>query len=158
MKKVLVLISLMLVSCASVKNYDVIKLDLSNKELEELPEDIDKYVNLKVLNLRNNKFKKFPTQVSSLPNLEKLLLSNNNIGSMPKEILDNKKLEVLYLDGNNILSFINLKPMENLKLISISHNPIRSIESLECMIPKEAQILYGIEFPTIKGSDCKESN
>lgn len=159
MKKVLFLLAIIaFVSCASVKNYDVIKLDLSNKELEKLPEDINKYVNLKVLNLRNNNFKKFPTEVLSLPYLEKLFLSNNNIDSIPKEIIDNKRLEVIYLDGNNILRFINLRPMENLRLISISHNPIRSTESLECMIPKDAQILYGIEFPTIKGSDCKESN
>ncbi|MFD0963348.1 leucine-rich repeat domain-containing protein [Pseudofulvibacter geojedonensis] len=156
-KSIFLLISIIFISCASVKKYENIELDLSNQNLVKLPDDILKYKKLEVLNLRNNNFNQFPKQVSSLPNLKRLFLSSNHIDSIPIEILENKELVVLYLDDNNILNFRNLKPMQKLRIISITHNPIRTKENIECLIPKEAQVLYGNEFPTIKGSDCKET-
>lgn len=38
------------------------------------------------------------------------------------------------------------------------HLPIKNNENIKYIIPKEAQVLYGLESPTIKGSDCKGSN
>ncbi|MBK8805950.1 MAG: leucine-rich repeat domain-containing protein [Bacteroidales bacterium] len=50
------------------------KLDLSNRDISEIPEEIGKLQNLKILNLSYNTIKKLPPSIGKLHNLEVLML------------------------------------------------------------------------------------
>ncbi|PWK17102.1 leucine-rich repeat domain-containing protein [Xanthomarina spongicola] len=156
MKNVILVLFFIFLACGSSKRYETKELDLSGKNLKKLPERILKYRNLKTINLRNNKFIEFPLQLSQLTYLENIYLSDNYIDSIPVEILNFKNLKVLDLEGNKIRYFRNLSTMDSLKVISITHNPLKTKKSsIECLIPEKAEALYGYEFPSIKGLDCK---
>ncbi|WP_298761651.1 leucine-rich repeat domain-containing protein [uncultured Psychroserpens sp.] len=153
--KFLILVILTIFSCTAAKNYELVELDLSNKGLKKLPKDILKYNKLKSINLRNNKLKEFPIELSKLSNLETLIISNNLIDTIPKEILNLKRLKYLYVDDNRIKYFNNMRPLSNLELVTITNNPLRTLDLLECYIPSSAKILHEYGLPAIKGSDCK---
>ena len=57
-----------------MSDYTIIELDISSKRLTELPDDIDKYTNLKTLNCNNNKI----TSLDNLPLKLEVLYCNNN--------------------------------------------------------------------------------
>ena len=77
----------------SIPDYTITELDLSNKGLTKLPDDIYKYTNLQKLYCSNNKL----TSLDNLPqNLKILEFCYNNITS-----LDNlpHNLQKLYCDS-----------------------------------------------------------
>ena len=121
-------------------DYNITKLNISNKgltKLTKLPDDIDKYTNLKILYCRENKI----TSLDNLPpTLKELYCYSNEITSLDnlpptlKELkcwknqitsLDNLPpyLEVLYCWNNNITSLDNLPP--KLKLLYCDDNPLK---------------------------------
>ncbi|WP_303317580.1 leucine-rich repeat domain-containing protein [Flavivirga abyssicola] len=156
MKNLMLLLFFISLGCGSTKKYEVEKLDLSGKNLKNLPKKIFKYKNLKTINLRSNKFREFPSQLSQLTYLENIYLSDNNIDSIPIEILQFKNLKVLDLEANKIRYFRDLTAMSSLKVISITHNPLKTKKtSIECLIPQKTEVLYGHEFPSIKRLNCK---
>ena len=83
-------------------DYSITELDISNKDLTELPKDIAKYTNLKILNCSFN-------QITSLDNLP-------------------LRLEILYCWNNNITSLDNLPP--TLKELNCSYNQIINLDNL----------------------------
>lgn len=100
------------------------KLDLSNKQLKKIPDDVFKQtklteldvsgnqltgaiqsqigqlVNLKVLDASNNQMTGVPAEIGQLYNLETLDLSNNQLTGLPNELGNLKKLKVLNISGN----------------------------------------------------------
>src|SRR4028118_146904 len=81
----------------------LIELDLRGLELEELPPEIAKCMQLETLLLgsysggKTNKLTKFPDAVSGLTNLKILGLSGNQITSIPEAIGQLSNLRELYL-------------------------------------------------------------
>lgn len=100
-------------------------LDLSNQNLEKIPEsvftktniealnvsynkltgaiqgEIRKLYNLRVLDASNNQMTGVPAEIGQLANLEVLDLSHNSLTGLPNELGNLKKLKVLNLYGNN---------------------------------------------------------
>ena len=77
-------------------DYTITELDISDKELIELPDDIDKFTNLEKLDCYCNHL----TSLDNLPvTLKELYCDNNNLTS-----LDNlpSKLEDLHCRGNSL--------------------------------------------------------
>ena len=101
-------------------DYSITDLDISPKgltKLTKLPDDIEKYTNLKILNCSYNKI----TILDYLPpTLKELYCCNNKITS-----LDNlpQNLEVLECWINKITSLDNLPP--TLKELECSFNPFK---------------------------------
>ncbi|MGK7930025.1 MAG: leucine-rich repeat domain-containing protein [Microcystaceae cyanobacterium] len=65
-------------------------LDLSNKQLSELPPEIAQLSRLQTLYLGNNKLSKLPPEIAQLSRLQYLDLSNNKL-PIPPEILEKTK-------------------------------------------------------------------
>jgi len=95
-------------------------VNLSMKNLTELPESIGKLTNLKSLNLHNNNLSALPESIGNLTKLERLDLDNNNLSALPESIGNLTKLKYLYLYNNNLSalpeSIGNLTKLERLYL------------------------------------------
>lgn len=77
--------------------------DLSNHNLERIPNEIYAMQNIKKLILSNNSLQSLPDSIAGLKNLIELDLSANQLNSFPESILKLRRLEYLDLSGNNIL-------------------------------------------------------
>ncbi|MFZ5438030.1 MAG: leucine-rich repeat-containing protein kinase family protein [Patescibacteria group bacterium] len=123
-------------------------LDLSAKNLDQLPQWVTTLKNLKVLFLSNNNFKKIPQEINQLENLEFLgmkscqlttleinsipknirwlTLTDNKINKIPKDIGQLEKLEKLLLAGNQITAIPEeIIDCKNLALLRISANKLK---------------------------------
>lgn len=78
------------------------KLDLSNREIDELPAEIGRLTELKQLILSYNNISTLPPEIGNLKNLESLLLLRNKLTSIPVEICGLSKLTLLELSHNYI--------------------------------------------------------
>ncbi|MDA3866934.1 MAG: leucine-rich repeat domain-containing protein [Salinivirgaceae bacterium] len=87
-------------------------LDLSNRDLTELPPEIGELTSLEHLNLSYNSIKEIPPDIGRLVNLKTLLFLRNEITELPPEI----------------------GTLRNLTLIDISHNAFETL-------PKEIGLL-----------------
>jgi Leucine-rich repeat (LRR) protein len=120
-----------------IKNYkleDIIELNLSINDLKELPEWIDKCVNLQYLNCWNNQL----TSLSeNLPNtLQILCCWNNQLTSLPENLPIT--LQTLYCVNNQLRSLPESLPT-TLESLYCSHNQLTLLpESL----PTSLQSLY----------------
>ena len=95
-------------------DYTITTLNISSNELTQLPNDIDKYTNLKTLNCSNNKL----TQCDNLPKeLENLVCNRNNITQLDNLPLSLKKL-VCY---KNSLIYDFEPTLENIKKYNASY-------------------------------------
>lgn len=83
------------------------RLDLSNRDIREVPSEIGQLIQLEHLDLSYNFIEKLPPEIGNLINLKTLLLLKNEIRAIPPEI------------GN----------LRKLTLIDISHNRFRELPS-----------------------------
>ena len=72
-------------------------LDLSKRNLKDLPESIGILKNLSVLKLSNNKIRKLPKAIGELKNLRNLQCENNLIEELPSSIGNLSNLMILNL-------------------------------------------------------------
>ena len=78
------------------------ELNISNNNINgALPAEIRFLKNLKVLNASNNIMTGVPAEIGQLSNLEVLDLSNNKLTGLPYELGNLKKLKILILSGNS---------------------------------------------------------
>ena len=106
-------------------DYSITKLNISQKGLTQLPDDIDKYTNLQILRCEQN-------ELTSLDNLR-------------------SNLQELYCAFNQITSLDNLPP--NLQRLICSHNEITRLDNLPPNLQElhchGNQLIYDFE-PTIE--------
>ena len=81
-----------------------IRLDLSNLELQALPNDVWDLHNLQHLDLSGNALTSLPIEVNQLKNLIELNLTDNKFTLFPIEITELTNLEILELEGNGLVS------------------------------------------------------
>lgn len=72
----------------------LIELDLSDNDIETLPDEICLLVSLKKLKLEGNRITRLPTQFPGLYKLEKLYLNNNDLTELPLDIGNMVNLKV----------------------------------------------------------------
>ena len=118
-------------------------IDLSDRDLNKIPDEIFTYKNLQKLILRNNKIRSIPKEISQLKRLKMIDLSNNRIDVLYAPIFSLTNLETLYLNQNHIKSIpTQVGQLKKLRRISISGNRLTSL-------PKEFINLTNLEFLNI---------
>src|SRR5919199_4178287 len=75
-------------------------LDLSGRDLGELPEEIGQLTHLTELRLARNQLTALPPEIGQLTNLTRLYLAGNQLTSLPEEIGQLTNLSRLALAGN----------------------------------------------------------
>ena len=97
-------------------------INLSYKNLTEMPESIQMLSNLKILYLQDNNLISLPNPILMLSNLQCLYLSNNNLTSLPNLVQTLTKIK--YFDLNESSYDINNLSMDchTLILTDIDNN------------------------------------
>lgn len=78
------------------------KLDLSNRDIDEIPTEIGELTDLQELNLSYNNIKSLPESISGLKQLNSLLLMRNELTSLPRSIGQLQKLRMLDISYNKL--------------------------------------------------------
>lgn len=107
----------------------VYALSLAKNRLTELPEELWKFKNLKVLNLEKNRLNKLPDSLDYFDQIEYLNLDRNYFESVPLVIsrLGNLKKLVLSRNQINVISD-NLYYCSKLEEMDFYDNPIGKVE------------------------------
>jgi len=104
------------------------KLDISNKDIKEIPAEIARLKNLEYLNISYNNLEELPLEISSLPNLKTLLVARNYLTKLPPSITRLNDLSVLDISFNEIEELPqNLENWENLVSLDLSYNRLKRL-------------------------------
>jgi Leucine-rich repeat (LRR) protein len=115
------------------------KLDLSSRQLENLPDSIGNFINLQYLDLFNNNLKTLPDSIGNLINLQELDLRYNQLDSLPDSIGNLINLKELYLHNNQLESLPDsIGNLINLQKLYLHNN---RLESLPTSILKIKEVL-----------------
>ncbi|XP_054633260.1 leucine-rich repeat-containing protein 10 [Dunckerocampus dactyliophorus] len=107
---------------------ELVKLYLSGNNLSSLPEELHCLRKLQLLALDFNCFEELPAAVCKLPQLSILYLGNNRLYHLPKELRELKELNTLWLETNCFTVFPNVVcELPNLKTLHLGYNQIRSV-------------------------------
>lgn len=142
-------------------------LILTNQDLNDLPQLLTKYTNLKSLNINDNKFRTIPKEIFELKSLEELSLANNGLTYISdklntlsnlsyldlsynvniQESLDNvfniTSLTNLYLSGCNLYYISDkINNLTNLSNLVLSFNQLTSIKGSADSIVKIGNIFF----------------
>lgn len=111
-----------------IKSKHISKLDLSNKGLNEIPEEVFRLKNLKRLNLSNNKISRVPKEIENLKALRTLDLSKNRIKNFYSKICTLQDLRRLNLNDNEIRTIPKqISFLKNLRALSVARNKLDSL-------------------------------
>nr|WP_242039802.1 COR domain-containing protein [Anabaena sphaerica] len=117
---------LVLIDRAAAEGWE--KLDLSRKNLTEIPEAIAKLTNLTQLYLNNNQITEIPEAIAKLTNLTQLVLYNNQITEIPEAIAKLTNLTQLVLYNNQITEIPEaIAKLTNLTQLVLYNNQITEI-------------------------------
>ena len=109
-------------------NKDITELDLSNNNLEHLPESIGNLTNLQILYLLSNELESLPESIGNLTNLQILYLHDNNLESLPESIGNLTNLQDLDLNENDLESLPeSIGNLTNLQELRLSQNDLESL-------------------------------
>ncbi|MGZ8223325.1 MAG: protein kinase [Methylobacter sp.] len=140
-------------------------LDLSNNQLDCLPEDFGRLHQLKILFLTNNQFRQVPNVIADCANLDTISFKSNRISSVPESVFprntrwliltDNQieklpdsmgelpRLQKLMLAGNRLTELPStLANCTNLQLMRISANQLPCLPDWLLQMPKLAWLAF----------------
>ena len=140
-------------------------LDLSGNSLSQLPNDLQRFTQLKILFLANNNFTEFPGTLSNIPSLTMigfksnkisfvpenafpphlrwLILTDNQIKKLPVSIGGCIKLQKCALAGNLLEELpAEMAACTNLELLRISANNIKVLPEWLFSLPRLSWIAY----------------
>lgn len=148
------------------KSYEIILL--YNNRLKTLPDTINRFCNLKILDVSNNRLTTLPDVLKSCPlttliakhnqltneslpkcfysartTLRELNLSGNQLTSFPEQALQLTSLKYLYLGGNNIVNVPkDIWKLNSLQILSIGGNQIADVpDSVGRLVSLQALVL-----------------
>lgn len=103
------------------------ELNLSNNYIKELPKHIGNFKYLVTLDISDNSLSCLPNEIVNLQKLQSLNIANNDIKEVPVELTKLKSLKSLRLDKNNINSLSNLCELNKIEELSLAQNKIEKI-------------------------------
>jgi hypothetical protein len=133
---------------AKTSNSDT--LDLSNKGITDIPDDIGLLTRLKVLDLSYNQINALPSSIVNLKKLEKLYLQRNNISNLPTGIGNLSKLKILDVSYNSIVKIpAGIGLLRNLEFLDASYCKLRKLPfgltgllSIKTLILEENRLVF----------------
>lgn len=138
--------------CDDNKNTE---LDLSDCQLQEIPQEIKDFYWLKKLYLNNNQIEKI-SNLENLVNLEELKINSNKISRIQGlEALS--KLTFLDLYENQIEVIENLENLSELKFLGFPNNNISNIQGLSHLKKLSRLWLDSNQIQSIEGLDTLEN-
>ncbi|MFY7938628.1 MAG: leucine-rich repeat protein, partial [Flavobacterium sp.] len=131
------------------------ELDLSDCQLQEIPQEINDFYWLKTLYLNNNKIEKI-SNLEKLVNLEELKINSNKISKIQGlEALS--RLTFLDLYENQIEVIENLESLSELKFLGFPNNNISKIQGLSHLKKLSKLWLDSNQIQSIEGLDTLEN-
>ena len=119
-------------------------LNLSMKNLTELPPEIGRFINLRRLDISNNFLTSLPPEISNLKHLEELDVSFNRLTSLPSEIGKLTHLKNLNVSFNQLTTVPpEIGSLTHLKAFNLSFNQIHHL-------PPEFGELKDLKILTVK--------
>ena len=126
------------------------ELDLAGRDITELPPEIGKLKNLRILVLSFNRLTKLPSEIGKLVNLQELDVRANKLVILPSEIGELVKLQNLYLSNNELITLTpEIGKLKSLRGLDLRGNEIT-------VLPPE--IGYLTELRGVKLSDNELSD
>ena len=111
-----------------VRNMNTVVLNLSRKNLTNLPSSIGKLKQLRILDLEDNRLNSLPSSIGNLKNLIYIGLEGNRLNSLPESIFKLKKLQELRLSQNYLESVPRqIGNLKNLTNLGLAGNKLTSI-------------------------------
>ena len=111
-----------------VRNMNITRLDISRKNLTNLPSSIGKLKKLMILDLEDNRLNSLPSSIGNLKNLMYIDLEGNRLNSIPESIFKLKKLKELKLSQNYLESVPRqIGNLKNLMYLGLAGNKLTSI-------------------------------
>ncbi len=102
--------------------------DLANLELTEVPSEVVRMPNLRVLSLQGNRITEIPSAIANLSALRVLALDDNQIASLPANIGNLACLERLTLSGNLLTALPSeIGKLCSLESLTVSRNRLMSL-------------------------------
>lgn len=106
-------------------------LDLTQNQLEKIPNNICKLSKLERLYLNHNKLVDLPDELGQLENLVRLNICDNQLREIPKGIYQLQNLRDLEIRDNQIESIsIEIQKLDKLTYLDISNNKLTDIDTL----------------------------
>ncbi|MGQ8338578.1 COR domain-containing protein [Sunxiuqinia sp. A32] len=125
-------------------------LDLSNLEIEIIPEEVFNISNVTHLNLSDNHIKVIPSKICNLKKIEILDLSCNDLTELPNEIYKLISLKELYLYGNHLFNLPEtIGKLTNLRKLGVRKNQLK-------VLPESIGDLINIEGIDISDNSLTE--
>lgn len=102
-----------LAQCAKCKSFKEAEIDparvksvimngmMSEVELNEIPTDINKYINLETLYITDFGFDAVPKEIGQLKNLKSVSFAGNALTELPEELFNLKQLKELIISDND---------------------------------------------------------
>jgi len=108
----------------------ITRLDLSNKQIKELPDSFGLLKNLVVLNLANNKLNTLPISMKDLTSLSNLDIRRNRFEVLP-DVIQFMPLRALNASGNRLTDASILQKCSDLRVLDLSANVLTCMN--ECL-------------------------
>lgn len=123
-------------------------ISFSKSKLTELPSELARFNNLKVLDLSKNKLSDIPSYIKEFNSLEELNLTKNKLSSFPIEICQLGGLKRLLIGSNDIASLPDcIEYVSELEYLDLYDNPIGFLPQSMMRLEKLKKIDFtGIRF------------
>lgn len=118
------------------------KLNLSNNNINRIPLNIKDLHKLEVLNLAGNKLDQLHSGLFQLVKLKRLVLANNSIKSLPNQIENLIRLEVLMVQNNKLISINPNHLTHQIRKLNFANNNISEISWIN-NLPNLKQVWFG---------------
>jgi Leucine-rich repeat (LRR) protein len=131
----------------SYKLTDCLNYTTTYINIDNFPEKIKNYKQLKILIFVNCKISMLPCSFSSLENLKELHLERNNFTIFPNIICSLKNLNKLIMDNNELFELPEaFSKLKNLVVLSLSHNNFKIFPLVLCKLIKLRTICMDYNF------------
>lgn len=129
-------------------------LVLNDNQLTTLPESIGHLVNLKRLELDNNQLTTLPEGLFDLANLERLELDRNQLRTLPESIAHLANLRYFFIDNNQLTTLPeSMAHLANLQVLTLRHNQLTTLpESIVHLANLETLYIGGNQLTTVPDS------